>query len=246
MGFVSLQDALRRELRKRVDAGRLTGLALARLTGFTQAHISNFLNRKRGLKLSALDRVLKSTGLSLYDLLDPRELVRFAPLSAGHDKDFADLPVVSPRTAAETEVIVQSDVLEIAKLPPALLARLRPDPAPAPRKSWTRFVLIRPDRDDVAAMWPRLRASCTLLLDRHYNTLRPYRKNERNLYAVAAPHGCIVRFAELFSSAAQTSSTGLLCRPENLHTPVEFLPLAPGRTPADYLVGRVAHISYET
>src|ERR1700687_933924 len=55
MSFVGLQDQLRKELRRRIDSSELTGMELARRTGFTQAHISNFLNRKRGLKLSALD-----------------------------------------------------------------------------------------------------------------------------------------------------------------------------------------------
>ena len=35
-------------------------MEVARRTNFTQAHISNFLNRKRGLKLAALDRTLKA------------------------------------------------------------------------------------------------------------------------------------------------------------------------------------------
>ncbi len=58
MGFVALQEALRREVRRRIESGELTGMELAQKTGFTQAHISNFLNRKRGLKLRALDRML--------------------------------------------------------------------------------------------------------------------------------------------------------------------------------------------
>jgi transcriptional regulator with XRE-family HTH domain len=78
MTFVGLQEALRKELRKRIGAGELTGMELAHRTGFTQAHISNFLNRKRGLKLTALDRTLDAVGISLYDLLNPQELVRFA------------------------------------------------------------------------------------------------------------------------------------------------------------------------
>jgi hypothetical protein len=78
MTFVGLQEALRKELRKRIGAGELTGMELARRTGFTQAHISNFLNRKRGLKLTALDRTLAAAGISLYDLLNLQELARSA------------------------------------------------------------------------------------------------------------------------------------------------------------------------
>ncbi|MGH9789646.1 MAG: helix-turn-helix domain-containing protein, partial [Candidatus Acidiferrales bacterium] len=76
MSFVGMQDGLRRELRKRIEAGELTGMELARRTNFTQAHISNFLNRKRGLKLVALDRMCKALGLNVYDLLDPKEVAK--------------------------------------------------------------------------------------------------------------------------------------------------------------------------
>src|SRR5215470_5229582 len=46
-----LLENLRRVLWARIEAGELTGLRLAEQTGFKQAHISNFLNRKRGLSL---------------------------------------------------------------------------------------------------------------------------------------------------------------------------------------------------
>src|SRR5713226_6714476 len=94
MSFVSLQENLRHELRKRIEAGELTGMELARRTGFTQAHISNFLNRKRGLKLSALDRMLKAIGLSLYDLLNPHDLARFAAVPASTEGEYTGLPLV--------------------------------------------------------------------------------------------------------------------------------------------------------
>ena len=51
MKFKILQDNLRKVLWERIDAGELTGLHLAQQTEFKQAHISNFLNRKRGLSL---------------------------------------------------------------------------------------------------------------------------------------------------------------------------------------------------
>ena len=39
MSFVSLQDGVRRELRKRIDAGELTGMELARRTHPTDVEI---------------------------------------------------------------------------------------------------------------------------------------------------------------------------------------------------------------
>src|SRR6266699_3510424 len=67
----TLQENLRKALWKRIDAGELTGLKLADLTGFKQAHISNFLNRKRQLSIEGFDNLLGVARLSVLDLLDP-------------------------------------------------------------------------------------------------------------------------------------------------------------------------------
>ena len=71
MKFKTLQDNLRRTLWGRIAKGELTGLYLAEQAGFQQAHISNFLNRKRGLSLEGMDKVLSVARLSVLDLLDP-------------------------------------------------------------------------------------------------------------------------------------------------------------------------------
>jgi len=239
MSFVALQESLRKQLRRRIEAGQLTGMELARRSGFTQAHISNFLNRKRGLKLSALDRILKAIGLTLYDLLNPHDLVRFAAVPAGADEDYADVPLVEGAIAAGSEVIVNEDVKELLKFRRAFLGRIRPDLAAPPRKSWTRFVLIKVDPKEGMSMWPRLNPGSTLLIDRHYNSLRPYRKNDRNMYGVRKPDGCTVKYVEL-------SGNWLILRPHNPEYPVEVLPIEEGQTFADLIVGRVAHVAIET
>ena len=59
MDFIALQDALRTIAAGRIRAGQLTGVALAQKTGFRQAHVSNFLNRRRGLSIEAMNRDLK-------------------------------------------------------------------------------------------------------------------------------------------------------------------------------------------
>ena len=127
MSFTGLQENLRRELRKRMEGGDFTGIELARRSGFTQAHISNFLNRKRGLKLSALDRILKATGLSVYDLLNPHDLARFAAAPAGTDEEYADVPLVESSVAGSRPVIVNEDVRELYKMKRSILNRIRPD-----------------------------------------------------------------------------------------------------------------------
>ncbi len=238
MSFVALQESLRKELRKRIDAGELTGMELARRTGFTQAHISNFLNRKRGLKLTALDRMLKAIGLSLYDLLNPHELVRFAAVPASTEAEYTDVPLVESRAAAASEVIVNEEVKELVKLGRAFLNRIRADLAAPARKSWTRFVLIKADAKEGMSMWPRLNPGSVLLVDRHYTTLRPYRKNDRNIYAVRKGEVCTVKYV------AQSGSL-LILRPHNADYPVEALPIQEGQSVADLIVGRIAHVSAE-
>ena len=106
MKFKVLQENLRKILWDRIEAGELTGLRLAEQTGFKQAHISNFFNRKRGLSLKL-------------------------------------------------------------------------------------------DAHDGLAMHPRLAPGATLLIDRHYTSLRPYRNGELNMYAVLKNDNCLVRYVEL-------------------------------------------------
>jgi transcriptional regulator with XRE-family HTH domain len=238
VSFVSLQETLRKELRKRIEQGQLTGMELARRTRFTQAHISNFLNRKRGLKLSALDRVLKAIGLTLYDLLDPRDLVRFAAVPPGSDAEYADIALVSPEVASKSEVIVNEDVQELFKVKRTLLARMRPDLATRARRSWTRCVLIKLDPKQAASLRPRIGPNAVLLLDRHYNSLRPYHKNERNLYAVRKPEGLVIRHVELGDKI-------LVLRPHNPETPVEVLAIPENLSASDLIIGRVAYIASE-
>lgn len=234
-----MQEQLRRELRKRIDSGELTGMELARRTKFTQAHISNFLNGKRGLKLSALDRTLKAIGLSVYDLLNPRELGKFAEVPPGADEEYADVPLVEGRIAAGSEVVVNEEVKEVLKFRRAFLGRIRADLAAPPRKNWTRFLLIKVDPKEGMSMWPRLNPGTTLLLDRHYNSLTPYRKNDRNMYAVRKGDGCTVKYVELAEGM-------LVLRPHNSDYPVEVLPIEEGQTYADLIIGRVAHVAVET
>jgi transcriptional regulator with XRE-family HTH domain len=250
MSFVALHESLRRTIRKRIEEGELTGMELARRTGFTQAHISNFLNKKRGLKLSALDRMVKAIGLTVYDLLNPHELGKFAAVPPGADEEYLDVPLVEGRIAAGSEVIVNEDVKEVLKFRKGFLNRLRPDLAAVPatpgsvmtkRKDWTRFVLIKIDAKEGMSMWPRLTPSSTLLVDRHYNGLRPYRKNDRNMYAVRKGDGCTVKYVELPKSGQH-----LVLRPHNPEYPVEILPIEEGQTYADLIIGRVAHVSIET
>ena len=87
-------------------------------------------------------------------------------------------------------------------------------------------------------MSPRLGPGATLLIDRHYNSLKPYRKGDFNLYAVLENDNCAVRYVEIVGNQ-------LLLSPHNCLCPVEVIPIAKGKYPTDYLVGRVCNIALE-
>jgi transcriptional regulator with XRE-family HTH domain len=232
MGFVGLQEALRRELRRRIAAGELTGMELARKTGFTQAHISNFINRKRGLKLRALDRMLKAIGLTLYDLLDPRDLARHAAVPpAPAEEEFVDVPVVDA-AAASSPVITRERVREMLKFRRAFLDHFRAT-VPAARKAWTRFIALQVDAAEAEAMWPGAGARVTLLVDRHSISLAPYRAGRRNIYVVKRDSGLLVRYAESIDGS-------LVLQPRDPGFPAVVLPVD---SLADVVVGRVAQVS---
>src|ERR1051326_5768680 len=115
MRFNALQENLRRALRERIEAGELTGLKLASQIGLEQGHISNFLNRKRGLSLDAMDRALSTQRLSVLDLLDPDEVNERASILPRSEGDFENVLLVDPRVAARQESIMQKDVKDVLK-----------------------------------------------------------------------------------------------------------------------------------
>jgi hypothetical protein len=236
MKFKILQENLRKILWERIESGELTGLRLAQLTGFKQAHISNFLNRKRGLSIEGMDKVLSVQHLSVLDLLDPAEVNKRASILPPSSDDFENVLLTDPSTAATQPLITADRVLEILKFRKSFLRKLKPE-IEGDRSSWRRFVLIKLDPKD-AAMLPRLTPGATVLLDRHYNSLRPYRKGELNLYAVLKNDNCLVRYVEL-------AENNLILRPHSQTAPVDVLPIADRKSPSHYLVGRIAQISTE-
>ena len=239
MKFKALQDNIRKTLWKRIDARQLTGLKLAKLTGFKQAHISNFLNKKRSLSLEGMDKVLQVQKLSVLDMLDPEDVNKRASIVAPSKDAFENVLLVSGELAAMEPVITQEDVKDIYKFKKKFLNRLRSDPATAAREQWRRFVLVKVDGRDGMSMYPRLLPGATVLVDRHYNSLEPYRKGEANMYAVRKGEGCTVKYVE------QVGPT-LVLRPHNQSYPVDAIQIEEGKTFADYIVGRVAHVAIET
>jgi len=238
MKFRVLQENLRKTLWERIEAGNLTGLHLAQQAGFKQAHISNFLNRKRGLSLEGMDKILAVQHLSVLDLIDPEEVNQRASILPPGDDDFDNIVVTDPQVAAREGVIMGKHVKEILKFKSSFLKRLKEE-MEGDCSGWERFVIIKVDTQEGMSMYPRLLPGATVLLDRHYNSLVPYRKGENNMYAVRKNATCTVKYVEL-------SGTQLVLRPHNLAYPVEILMLERGQKPADYIVGRVCHVGAET
>src|SRR5712671_6083205 len=46
------------------------------------------------------------------------------------------------------------------------------------------------------SMHPRTMPGAVLLLDRHYNSMTPYRKGENNMYAVRKDGKCTIKYVE--------------------------------------------------
>src|ERR671924_1546030 len=183
MKVKALHENLRKALVARISARELTGLKLAHQTGFKQAHISNFLNRKRWLSLEGMDRMLSVQNLSVLDLLDPAEVSKRASIPAPSDDQFENVLLVESSIAAAEPLITRENVKDILKFKKSFLKRLRPEMV-SERGQWHRFVLIKVDAREGMSMYPRLLPGATALIDRHYNSLKPYHKNAPNMYAV--------------------------------------------------------------
>src|ERR1700749_1659821 len=106
MKFKALQENLRKTLWDRIEEGELTGIRLAQQTGFKQAHISNFLNRKRGLSIEGMDKVLNVQHLSVLDLLDPGEINKRASIAPPSEDEFDNVLLVDGAVAARQPLIM--------------------------------------------------------------------------------------------------------------------------------------------
>ena len=235
MLITDLQNRLRALLHERIESGELTGSEVASRAGFQQAHVSNFLNQRRGLSIEAMDRIMEVLRLEVHDLL-PEERRR-GPAAEHGDAGFDPVPVVESSVLSQYE-FSSVEVVEFLRFKKSFLRRIRPEMANQ-RRHWQRFALIKADKDSGLAMRPRFLPGATLLIDRHYNSLRSYRRREPNLYVVKNGEGYKVRYVELQGSQ-------LTLRPENQQCALGYVQLGKGETFADYVVGRVAHIAMET
>lgn len=237
MDFRDLQEKLRQLLLRRVRAGQLSGLQLARQAGFQQPHISNFLNCKRGFSLEALDRVLYVQHISIFDLLDEKELNGRARIVPPTRDEFENIVLVDAGVNAILPRFTRDQVKDTFKVSKSFLSSLRPA-MEGDRSRWQRFIFLRASACEGMSMYPRLLPGAFVLLDRHYNSLLPYRRNERSMYAAMHAGRCYLRYAEL-------KDTCLMLYAENHSYSAHIVPLA-GKPPSEYIVGRICSVQIET
>jgi hypothetical protein len=228
MNFTQMHDRLRLELLRRIQRGTLSVSLLARQTGFGQAHLSNFLRSRRQLSLEAMDRILTAQHLTAADLLPAVHQASFWPELEDGDA----VPLVSHATALFEPLIRPSAVHSVLHFPANALESVHSRPSTS-RRAWHRFVAVRVTPTDALPMDPLVLPEAIALIDRHYNSLLPYRPDRQNLYAVRHLSRLTLRYVDFLSSR-------LVLRPHNLSFPVELIEVDPGESPNDLLAGRIA------
>jgi len=184
-----------------------------------------------------MDKVLAVQHLSVLDLLDPAEVNKRASILPPSGDEFENVLLTDASTAATQPLITSMHVQEILKFKKTFLRKLKAE-IEGDRSNWQRFVLIKLDAREAMSMYPRLLPGATLLIDRHYNSLRAYRKGEFNMYAVLKNDTCTVRYVEV-------AGNHLILRPHGESSPIEVISMEDNKTAADYLVGRICHVALE-
>jgi transcriptional regulator with XRE-family HTH domain len=238
MNFQDLHELVRLELLRRIERGTLTGSRLAQQAGFQQAHISNFLNRKRALSLEGLDRVLAAQNVRIEEIL-PLELTAGKSDRPGEeDSDPVEsVPIVSPSSAMEDVSIAPAATIETI---PISTSRLHENRARAAtrRSHWQRFLAVRTDAQQATAMAPLLPQGSIAVLDRHYNSLAPYRANQASIYAVRFGPMLLLRHVDF-------DERHLILKPYVRDFSVQLLALQANESPGDHIVGRVCMVVAE-
>jgi transcriptional regulator with XRE-family HTH domain len=215
----------------------VTGSRLAQRAGFQQAHISNFLNRKRALSLEGLDKVMEAQNLSIEQILPVELAASVASSGAEAQEAIEEVPIVSPSAAMDDALIAASEVIEAVPVVGSRLQENRAKPAPR-RTQWERFVAVRVDAQQAAAMAPVLAVGALAVIDRHWNSLAPYRASQPNIYAVRSGSMLLLRYVDF-------DERHLILRPFLREFPVQLIGLREGESPADYVVGRVCLVVAE-
>src|SRR4029077_17006247 len=124
------------------------------------------------------------------------------------------------------------------KFKKSFLRKMRPE-LEGDRENWERFVIIRADAREGMSMSPPFFPGATVLVARHYNSLKPYRKGEFNMYAVAKDGDCTVKYVEV-------AGNHLILRPHNQAYPIEVMTMEDEKPAAAFWFGRVCYLGIET
>jgi transcriptional regulator with XRE-family HTH domain len=230
MKFHELHERLRLETWRRIDLGSESSALLARQTGLAQAHISNFLHRRRRLSLTALDRILQAQALSVEDLVASEDSA-FPPPEGNQQEDMDLVPIVSQSVAMTAPAISARAITDRLGVPGEWLTAF-PVRRAITRRNWERFVAVRVTAAQAVSMEPMLRVGSVAVLDRHYTSLAPCRPPRPNVYGVRVGGKMAFRHVSFESSR-------LVLRPRSLEYPVEVVELGEQESPSDLLVGRV-------
>ena len=228
-----MHERLRLELLRRIQRGTVSVSLLARQTGLGQSHLSNFLHNRRQLSLEAMDRVLAAQHLTAADLLPAMHQAAALPA----DGESSMIPVVSHAAALFEPYIRPSAVQSMLHLPAGVLQTIHTRVS-NPRRAWQRFVAVRIPAADALPMEPLVLPDAIALIDRHYNSLMPYRPDRPNLYAIRHGSHLTLRYVDFLSNR-------LVLRPHNIAFPVDLIEVDPGESPGDLIAGRIALILNE-
>jgi transcriptional regulator with XRE-family HTH domain len=238
MNFTQLQERLRTELLRRIDRGTLSVSLLARQSGLGQAHVSNFLRARRGVSVATLDKMLAAQRLEIPDLLPaPRETR--GPLLAGQFAEPGYIPLVSHSVALFDVHLRPSAIQSMLPFPTGSIQGLRSRCTVA-RRQWERFVGVRMSAEDARPMQPMLAEDALVVIDRHYNSFRPYRELDAapNLYAIRVAEKLLIRYADFQAGR-------VVLRPVALNFPLQAIEPAGSETANDLIAGRVVVVQRE-
>jgi len=230
MKFLELHERLRLETWRRIDQGILSSSLLSRQTGLAQAHISNFLHRRRRLSLPALDRILLAEALNVEDLSPHRLRDYLSPENIAREP-MDTVPIVPQSVAMTAPALGSRAVIDSVQLPSGWLTSF-PARRAVSRRSWERFVGVRVTAAQALPMDPVLRLGSIVVVDRHYNSLTAWKPPNPNLYAIRAGTQMLFRHVVFESSR-------LVLRPRALDYPLDVIELASQEAPSDLIVGRV-------
>lgn len=231
MNITQMHERLRIEMLRRIQRGSLSISLLSRQTGLGVSHVSNFLHARRRLSMEGIDRVLAAQHMAAEDLLE----LGVGPFS--EKREINSVPVVSHASALFEPVIRPSAIQMMLHLPPGVLHSPKPRTVPA-RRYWQRFVAIRVAHADALPMEPLLLPDALAVIDRHYNSLIPYRPVRPNLYAIRDGARLTLRYADYLAMR-------LVLRPLSPSAPIDLIEIGPNTSPGELIAGRVVLIIKE-